>query len=108
MPQSVLHLKWTTSIEIADVDLQAAIVVLWMDVRFPAIARLFLESAPDEIQPTLIEVIAKLVRPGHPDHDRRSIGNDAKALLAFPQRLLSVVLCSNVARHFRGSNYTPR
>src|ERR1700730_8949856 len=32
MPQAIFHLKWTTSIEAADVNLQAAIKVLWMHV----------------------------------------------------------------------------
>ena len=38
MPHSVLHLKWTTSIEIANVNLQASVEVLWMHVLRPAIA----------------------------------------------------------------------
>src|ERR1700733_7798826 len=40
MPHPVLHLKWTPSIEAADIDLQAAVEVLWMYILSPAIARL--------------------------------------------------------------------
>src|SRR5271155_106325 len=38
MAHPVLHLKWTTKIEVANVDLQAAVEVLWMHVFRPAIA----------------------------------------------------------------------
>src|SRR5580700_1769808 len=38
MPHPVLHLKWTASIEVADVDLQAAVEVFRMHVLRPAIA----------------------------------------------------------------------
>jgi hypothetical protein len=80
MPQSVLHLKGTTSIEVGDEDLQASVEVIRVNVLCPAITRFLFQSAPDEIQPTFIEVIAKLVRARHPDHDWRSIRNHAKTL----------------------------
>jgi hypothetical protein len=38
MPHPVLHLEGAASIEVANVDLQAAIKVLWMHVLGPAIA----------------------------------------------------------------------
>jgi hypothetical protein len=43
--------------------LQAPVEVFRVHVLSPAIARLLFQSAPDEIQLSLIEVIAKLVRP---------------------------------------------
>src|ERR1700680_4473264 len=51
MPQTVLHLEWLTSIEVFDVDLQAAIKILGMDILCPAVARFLLGGAPDKIQP---------------------------------------------------------
>src|SRR5579872_2461743 len=96
----VFHLKWTASIEITDVDLQATIKVLWMHILCPAIARLLFESAPDEIQPALVEVITKLVGARHPDHDGRSISNHSKTLFAFSQLVLSPFLQCNVPRYF--------
>src|SRR5271169_4681465 len=36
MPHPVLHLKSTTGVEVAHVDLQAAVEVLWMHILHPA------------------------------------------------------------------------
>lgn len=96
MPQSVLHLKGTTSIEVGDVHLQTSLEVIRVHVLCPAITRFLFQSAPDEIQPTFIEVIAKLVLARHPDQDGRSIRNRPITLFAFPQCLLDPLAVCNV------------
>src|ERR1700722_5787201 len=57
MAHPVLRLKRLTRIEVANVDLQAAIEVFRMHVLRPAVAKLLVETAPHKIQPSFIEVI---------------------------------------------------
>src|SRR5579862_2102365 len=98
MSQTVLHLEWLTSIEAVDVDLQAAIKVLGMDILRPAVARFLLQSSPDEVQPSFVEVIAKLIGSSHPNHDRRGIRDCAIPLFAFPQSELRLLTLCDVMR----------
>jgi hypothetical protein len=67
MPQSVLHLEGPPSIEVGDVSLQTSVEVIGVHVLCPAITGFLFQSAPDEIQPTFIEVMAKLINSGHPN-----------------------------------------
>src|SRR5690348_11200612 len=99
VPQPVLHFEGAAGIKVADIDLQAAVKVVGVDVFGPAIARFLLQSAPDEIQPNLVEVEAKLVGARHPDHDGRGLGDHAETLLALPQRLFGSFAFGYVASH---------
>jgi hypothetical protein len=62
VPQAIFRLKRAAGIEVANIHLEAALEVIWVHVLCPTIPRLLFQRSPDEIQPDLVEVEAKLVR----------------------------------------------
>lgn len=107
VPQAVFHLERLTGVEVGHIDLKTAFKVIRVNARGPAITYLLFHRVSDEIQPAFVEVVAELVRPGHPDHDGRSVGHDLITLFALTQCLLRSLLSRNVPRHFRGSYDAP-
>src|SRR5262245_53597506 len=59
-----------------------------MNTLRPAVSHLLLQSPPRKFQPSFVEVIAKLVGSGHPDHYRGRVCHHTKAFFALAQFLL--------------------
>jgi len=96
MPQPVVHFKWLTRVKRADIDLQASFEIVWVHVLRPAVPAFVLQRTADKIKPALIEVVAELVRSGHPDHDWHGLGNHLEPLLALPK--ISLELLNHIHR----------
>src|ERR1700757_3863183 len=65
----------------------------------PAISLLSFQRPTRELQPGLIEVVAKLVSTRHPDHHWSCIGNQAEALFALTNRVLGLTALCDVHSH---------
>src|SRR5689334_10614941 len=68
--QPILHAKLCFVIEMADIDLDAALVVFRMDALGPPIAEFLRHRASGKFKPRPVEPTAKFVLAGYPDHDR--------------------------------------
>src|SRR5579872_60449 len=88
MAHSVLHLEGFACVEAAYINLQTAVEIFGVHIFGPTVPIFLFEGTPDKVQPTFVEVVAKLVRPRHPDHDRRSISDRFIKLLVLSQNLV--------------------
>src|SRR5690348_3870202 len=95
--QPILHLKRLASVKALDVDLEAAFEILRVHILGPPVTGFLFKRAPDKVQPPFIEIKTELVGAGHPDQDRRCVGNDAEPLLAFAESLLGALTFRDVA-----------
>src|SRR5277367_7095500 len=75
-----------------------------MHVLRPAVAQLSFQWPASEVQPGLIEVVAKFVWTGHPDHHGSSIGDQSEAFFALAHCVLGLTALGSVhcyAKHVR-------
>src|SRR5690242_3098032 len=86
--QPVLHCELLLRVECGAIRRETTLNVARMHPLRPAIADFLLNRTPGEFEPTFVKKSAKLVRPRHPDHDRRRICHAAKARLTVAQRFL--------------------
>src|ERR1051326_3775070 len=68
--QPVFHFKRLPGIKRINVNLETAIEIFRMHVLRPAVSLFLLQATSDEVQPALVEVVAKLVSSRHPYHHR--------------------------------------
>ena len=80
--QSVHHAEGLSCVEGRGVNFEAPIEIVFMDALGPAIAEFLLHAPADEIEPRLVEPIAKLVRPRTPDEHRSEIGQFLEMMVA--------------------------
>ena len=83
-------------IEVPAVFVRAGAHIFGMNSLGPAILEFLLQAPTSEIEPGLIEIIAKFVWPRHPDQDGRRICNYPESLFAFAQRLPGFRLVGHV------------
>src|SRR6185312_8816911 len=96
MSQPIFHFEWLAGVKGRDVNLQAAVKVLWVHILGPAVAHFLLHCAPNKVQPAFIEVVAQLVYTREPDHHRSGVSNSPELLFAFAQSLLSLFALRDV------------
>src|SRR5262249_3743096 len=60
-----------------------------MYAQSPPVTELLFHGSPGKLKPRLVEKGAKLVRTGHPDHDRRGIRHSPKSCFAFKEGVLA-------------------
>src|SRR5262249_4507964 len=99
-PYAALLLKRLSLIEGLEVNLEAPLVVLWMDNLGQATLKIGFRSTR-EVQPKLIEINALFVRSRHPDHHRCRIGYQTEAPLALAYSFLGSVTLGNVLHYAR-------
>src|SRR5262249_37324195 len=81
--QPVLHLTASALIKRQIKGGKAALTVLDMHTRGPAILLFLVKGMPREADPALVKKCAAFVRACHPNQYRSRIGEASKALLAF-------------------------
>jgi hypothetical protein len=74
--------------EATEVRLQAEVAVLRMDALEPPISDFLIQPPPAEFEPGAIEKEAHPVSPGHPEHDRRGVREQAETGFARAEQLL--------------------
>src|SRR5436190_203683 len=92
-PEPILHFERFSEIKCTCVCIQAGFHVFRMNTFCPAIPKLRFDGPTREFQPCLIEVVALPIGSRHPDQHRRTIGDQAEALLtltALKLRLLAI------------------
>ena len=80
-PQPVFHEEGLPRVKGPDVGVQTAPHVIGVDARAPAVTQFAFQGSAGEVEPGLVEVVAHLVGPRHPDQHGRCISNQAKAPL---------------------------
>src|SRR6516162_6428526 len=63
----VLHLEPLPCIKAGVIDLKTVLRILPMHAFRPTVSEFLLQSAPGEVQPTLVDEVAELVRVRRPD-----------------------------------------
>ena len=101
--EAILHDENRTFVKGFLVDFQAHREVFRVHPLCPSVAEFLLYGTPPEIKPRPIDESAFLVKPGHPDEDRRHIRNTPESCFAFLQRLLEGFFFGNVAYKSRDS-----
>ena len=86
-------MKATARVEGGRVSFYAIIAIVRMQSGGPTVAQLLLESAARESEPAFVDEHEALVGAGHPDHQRRGVGQVPESFIAFaPRRLGPQVL----------------
>src|SRR5215468_6348246 len=67
-PETVFHRKRLTLIKRPRIDFQAALQIFWVYSFRPAVSQFSLKRPARELQEGLIDIAAKPVGPGRPDH----------------------------------------
>ncbi len=67
----------------------------------------FLVGSAEEVEIGLIDELAPVVRPGHPDEHRRAVGDGAEARLAFGDRALGDLALGDVADDHVDADHAP-
>ena len=106
-PQAIFHRKLLPRVKGITVDFKTAFEIVAMDALCPSIAELLLQRTAGKVKPAIVKIVAAFVRPRHPDHHRRRISHDAKALLALAQRSFRPLALGNV-QHDTHSAHTAR
>src|SRR6266576_480164 len=71
--ESIFHPEWLAAIKSLGIGFQALLQIFGLDTICPAVPKFGFELAASKVQPTLVEIGAKLVCPGHPDQHRSRI-----------------------------------
>ena len=72
--QAIFHAEFLARVKGSNISIQALLQIVGVNPLAPAVAELLPHGSAGEIEPGLVEVGAKFVRIGHPDHDRRFVG----------------------------------
>ena len=75
---------------------EATLHIVWMHAFDPSRAHFLLHASASELEPRLIEKIAKAIRSGHPNQHRRRIRHFLEPRLAFPQPFFSLLSFGDV------------
>src|SRR5205823_12592366 len=75
-PEPVLHRKRFARVEGFRVRLEAHLRVVRMHALGPSISEFMFHAAARKLQPWFVKEGVELVDTGHPEENRRSIGND--------------------------------
>ena len=114
-PQAIFHRKLLPRVKGITVDFKTAFEIVAMsatevvsssEMFFPNAKFLFQRTA-GKVKPAIVKIVAAFIRPRHPDHHRRRISHDAKALLALAQRSFRPLALGNV-QHDTHSAHTAR
>src|SRR4051812_30357883 len=97
--ETILHLESLAAIEGSLIDIEARLEILRVHHLCPAVANLRIYGATCEIQPGLIEVRAQFVSPGHPDHHRRGVCDQAEPFFTFAQLVLCLLAVRDIDNH---------
>ena len=85
-PQTMFLLEGAAVVERGRVRIDAALEIVRMNRGGPAVAQLLLQSAAGEGEPAPVDERTALVGSGHPDHQRRGVGQVAESFFAFAPR----------------------
>src|ERR1700691_537029 len=96
-PEPVLHAERPSRFEGRQEAIEAPLHVVRMHALNPSRAYLLFHRSAGEVEPGLIEIVAKAIRSGHPNQYRRRVGHRLEPGLAFAQVLLSALPLSDVA-----------
>src|SRR5579863_29688 len=80
--EPVLHTEGLALIEGLFIRFEALLEVVRVDTGRPAIAKFVLKSPAGEVQPGLIEIVAEVVGPRHPDQHGSCVGDQTESSLA--------------------------
>src|SRR5580700_9296232 len=96
-PEPVFHPERFSGVEGRQEAIETALHIVWMHSFRPSCAHFLLHGSASEIEPRFVEVVAKAIRSGHPNQDRRLIGHYLKASFAFTKLLFGALLLRDVA-----------
>src|SRR5215471_4308551 len=85
----ILQIEGLSLMKCLRVRLVASLQVFRVDILCPAIAEFRVERAAGKLQPSLIDIAARLINSGHPNHHRRRVSNQPEPFFTFLQRLCS-------------------